>query len=224
MATDGSNHTWLAAFPRSGVTYLRLCLTRMTGLPTYCVFPEEGEPNPLPWRPQLTAGAKNVFVKTHYLPHHRPDNAPAIYLVRDGRDCIVSLAHFLAWNYGGDVVEYMARLIRGEYKYPVPGGEFVRSWSDHVNMWLTRPAPTCLMRYEDLVEDPRETISTAFAKMGIEVEVHDRKVPTFDELQANNPRFYRRGVVGAWRDEMPENLQAEFEQMHGIKTEQGAYA
>jgi hypothetical protein len=99
---------WLASYPRSGNTYLRVPLYHYDGIATHNVYDdvpvnetERGtaevtgfQPRPLPL-PQMAAAPEDFLVKGHELP---ADDYPAIYLVRDGRDCLVSYAHFIAPN------------------------------------------------------------------------------------------------------------------------------
>jgi len=37
---------------------------------------------------------------------------------------------------------------------------------------------------------------------------------SFEKLHADNPKFYRRGIVGAWRDEMTLDQQKSFWRYH----------
>ncbi len=94
---------WLASFPRSGNTFLRIVLHRLYGLPTYSIYDDDdpvaqrvgvglvGYSRKPPSREEMVESSRIYFTKTHKRPKN--DAFPAIYLVRDGRDALVSLAH-----------------------------------------------------------------------------------------------------------------------------------
>ena len=143
------------------------------------------------------------------------DDSPAVYLVRDGRDALISHAHFhLEWDLNisdptpeqfGDVLQ---SLIEKDGSF---GG-----WSGNVQAWTGRSAPTVVVRFEDLVFSPLENVRRAMSKIGFAMsEVRTTGFLTFDELHIKYPRFFRRGKIGAWRDELPSDLHTLFWQRHG---------
>src|SRR5437879_528140 len=80
----------LASYPRSGNTFFRVILSHRYGLTVHT-----DRPPPAEWgKIGLVAGAgEPLFYKTHGLPE-AGDTRPAVYIVRDGRDALVSYAHF----------------------------------------------------------------------------------------------------------------------------------
>ena len=94
---------WLASYPRSGNTFLRIVLRHVYGVATYSVY-EDDDPvarrkvgtDLVGYRPRptdrtlMTDGPSVYFVKTHK--RRKADGFPAICLVRDGRDAVVSNA------------------------------------------------------------------------------------------------------------------------------------
>src|SRR5690606_25886720 len=87
---------WIASFPRSGNTFFRNILYYVYGIESSTWHKETAYPVD-----ENYAGFD--FVKTHLLPSElEPNdvNIPAIYLVRDGRDALVSIAH-----HRSDIVE-----------------------------------------------------------------------------------------------------------------------
>jgi len=79
---------WLASYPRSGNTFFRIILHEVYGIKSVAYtgpFMEKGDYSP----------EEYPVIKTHLLPDQLPedDKTPSIYLVRDGRDAIVSMAH-----------------------------------------------------------------------------------------------------------------------------------
>ena len=120
---------WLASYPRSGNTFLRVVLHNVYGVSTYSVY-EDNDPvaqrvgpalvgyRPKPAeRTRMIDGADVYFVKTHK--RRKADGFPAIYLVRDGRDAIVSSARLRAWDQApGDKQALFMTLLREEITRP----------------------------------------------------------------------------------------------------------
>lgn len=139
---------WVASYPRSGNTFLRTVLYQCFGLRSGSVYPNDF--GRLPNVESITGHIERTadgridfgdqpvcFVKTHTVP---VDQRPAIYVVRDGRDAVVSLYHF--WS---------ERLALSDI---VSGHSDFGSWGDHVTAWEPQKRPnTLLLRYEELVNN-----------------------------------------------------------------------
>jgi hypothetical protein len=69
--------------------------------------------------------------------------------------------------------------------------------------------------YEDLIEDLVNIAATMIQKLGISRETSASVAPSFHELHATVPWFFRRGKSGAWCHEMPPHLQELFMEKHG---------
>jgi len=92
---------WVASYPRSGTTFARIPLHYLVGISRRTVYPIANDVRTiqpvigqLPSEislPEMAAAPEHFFVKTHELPGE--DDWPAIYLVRDGRDALLSDAH-----------------------------------------------------------------------------------------------------------------------------------
>jgi hypothetical protein len=67
--------------------------------------------------------------------------------------------------------------------------------------------PLAILRYEDLIADPREALERAVSALlpGL-TPVPGARIPSFDELHGIDPDFFRRGLAGSHRDEMPAEL------------------
>src|SRR5258708_40306388 len=94
---QGARPVWIASYPRSGNTFLRILLERVFEMPSYSAYYVEGtehrDPSaealqeaprlPWNWRGRLTDSdaAPQIVIKTHDLP---TDKAPAIFIARDG--------------------------------------------------------------------------------------------------------------------------------------------
>jgi hypothetical protein len=161
------------------------------------------------------------FMKTHRL-SDRTDPAPAIYVVRDGRDALVSYAH---WAEDRDIPRFRGRSFTGRLEMllddpPPEQGD----WSQHVRGWTHRGPPTALLRYEDLVENPREAVGSILRALGVEVPEPAGTLRPFSELQREDPTVYRRGRIGAFRDEMPASIEERFWRLHGTEMEALGYS
>ena len=172
-----------------------------------------------------------VFVKTHDRldvnssgdPIAPPDVTRVdIYLVRNPLDVAVSYAHHSAIA-PSEMVELVGRsdqeMARPKrrlgHQIPQPTG----SWSDHVRSWtIDPPVPVHVIRYEDMIADPVSKVAgaVAAAKLDYDTAAIERavEVTTFDRLTAkesdagfrekapNSERFFRKGKIGSWRDEL----------------------
>ena len=219
---------WIASYPRSGNTFLRIALHRLYGrksLPerSQRVIATKGDPQHLRehWmhtdlsEQEMAAADEKYFAKTHDLPG--ADENPAIYVLRDGRDALVSYAWF-------------SLMLHDERPPETINGEAFRTalcnimldrrapygvWGQHALAWIKRPR-TAVVRFEDLIRDPAQCLAGALDQLRLTLpRVVGATVPSFDELHALKPQFYRRGAVGAWRDEFPADLLEVFWREHG---------
>jgi len=208
---------WLASFPRSGNTFFRNILFDVYGIES-SEFHKETNKN------VLDNFASFPVVKTHLLPHQLPEDLQskkAVYLIRDGRDALVSIAHHRkdivvpGSNYYKNLVE--AILARG--------GSFFGGWSMNVEQWTSKA--DIIIRYEDLIKDPIRQTERLREIMELP-EPKLENLPTFQSLKKGKSRygsgekkkteqvkayadkFFRRGVVGSYKNEMPKVFQLLF--------------
>jgi hypothetical protein len=166
-----------------------------------------------PWadRPlaEIVADPRAFAIKTHCVIHDA--NLPAVYLIRDGRDAMVSYARF-APLYGKDISpeQFRKNLVQ---RINYTGGRY-GSWSENIASWINRPN-TCVLSFTDLIERPIESVQKAIDTLRLPLEIVNTQVPTFDELKARNPELYRRGKAGSWQDEFPADLLPLFWEKHG---------
>jgi hypothetical protein len=215
---------WIASFPRSGNNLFRAALYQIFGVKSGSVFPEPRGADVAPDDPSLhlsldsidslRARKAPVFVKTHRLAEAH-DESPAVYLVRDGRDSLVSYAHFVkareekAFRSLSYEEALTALLEREAHPYG--------SWSANVRAWTRRDAPTAIVRFEELVEDPGGAARGAVESLGVSLPAPTGELPSFDELHERNPIVFRRGKVGSWTSEMPPHLEERFWGLHGAE-------
>lgn len=201
---------WLAAYPRSGVTFLRHVITELYDLTTCSVYPDtpdvllDASGGQFPDR--FTGDPRQgVFpVKTHEQ-DHALTCWPAIHLVRDGRDAMCSHAHYRRYREGD--TRPFDRVLKNLVLAP--------DWSIHTQIWANRDAPTARVRYEDLIAEPVATVRAAFAELGLSgLPEQEAEIKSFAEINQVNPQLYRHGKTGAWRIEMPRAVQALFWSQH----------
>jgi hypothetical protein len=157
-----------------------------------------------------------MFFKSHEMPH--PDYRRVVYLLRDGRDVMVSFAHFregLKRNKTG----YWDVVLNREHVEP----KYI--WHKHVEAWLENPyqADLLLIRYEDLHRQPLVELQRLGAFLGVERETawledvieksrFDRMSQREDQYGIHVPKwpsdqkFIRRGKIGSYKDEMPPEV------------------
>ena len=195
---------WLASYPRSGNTFFRIVLNKVFNLKTYSVYNHnvgiaaDGKTAEIVGHQAFPEGfgieqARRdealYIIKTHELPDSGITDR-VIYLLRDGRESILSYRKFLNDVYAAPVT--LLDVIRGD----VFGGR----WGAHVQAWSpgTR-ANTLLVRFEDLIVDPQ----TQLEGIGqfIDRRPVSREIPSFSELKTINPKFFRRGGTDSWREE-----------------------
>lgn len=145
-----------------------------------------------------------------------------VYLVRDPRDVAPSLAH----HCGTSIDEAITEMANPDSVFSASTDLALRqmpqrllSWSGHVESWLdTSGARVLLLRYEDMVTDMSKALArvTEFAGIEADAAAIDRAVEAvsfstlraleeregFSERPPNIQRFFRRGIVGSWRDEL----------------------
>lgn len=160
-----------------------------------------------------------MFFKSHNLP--RPDYRRVVYLLRDGRDVMVSYYHHRRALDGPDV-DFSQLVQTGRDLFPC-------KWHEHVEAWLTNPydAEMITIRYEDLQADAKgemlrlcefASLNCPEAVLGDVVQGARFESLRRKEIQDGpvNPRwprdnpFVRRGKIGSHVDEMPPDVLASF--------------
>jgi hypothetical protein len=206
---------WIASYPRSGNTFLRVLLNKAFGLNTYSIYNDpfdigaESETAKLVGHTRLGDGqdfdalreATEVFpVKTHEYPPNAED--PAIYVIRDGRESSLSYANYRV-TYRGDesIVESLEEVVLGVDPFG--------SWGRHVTQWAPDQRPnTLLLRFEDLVQAPR----THIERMSdfLDLKATESQLPTFQDLQKVNSKFFRKGSTRSWHTAFSDDLHTLF--------------
>jgi hypothetical protein len=212
--------TWLSSYPRSGNTFVRILLNSgfaagscsvyndtdisgnadLASITGHRALPERINDADFDLEAQR-AGKQVVFVKTHEItPALVNPGDRVIYIVRDGREAVMSHA-----RYERDIMQRdvsVRELIMGMH---FPGG----SWADHLRNWnpLGRE-DTLLLRFEELITDPDAALDRLSEFTGL--PVRSRDIPEFVDLQQIDARFFSSGQKDSYRHSMPADAEALF--------------
>jgi hypothetical protein len=217
---------WLASYPRSGNTFLRIILQNLFGLATYSVYRTEGANFPDPsadaleqapflptdWRQRLTddPGAEQILIKTH---DSQEPGGRTIYLVRDGYAAIDS--YFNYHKKFSFEQPSLTEVIAGACQF---GG-----WSEHYLSWQPQSRPrTLLVRYELLVNHPQDCVP--LLADFLQMKPRTGRLPTFAELKERSPAFFRRGQDRSFMEQWAPAQRCLFNELHGSVMTQLGYA
>lgn len=215
---------WLASYPRSGNTFVRILLRQIYGIDTYSLYKDKELTDcprlcemagHLPMDRSIETMAREdrrFIVKTHELPQ---DDYPALFLVRDGRDTLMSYAHYIvdyhSDGHGSNLERVMRSLILD------PG--YFGGWGAHTLAWSRRLAPTAIITFEEMAQspDPRELVIRAMRQLGQSdpPPAAGLPAPLFSALRDIEPRLFREGRTGGWMGELPPELHTLFWRRHG---------
>jgi len=208
---------WLASYPRSGNTLMRIILKSVFGQETYSKYNDlmdigaDMKMTELVGHKMLDGSWKDAyqkmkqskytyFIKTHDYPE---DDSKAIYIVRDGRASIVSYWHYLR-DFAGE--EYtISEIISCFFLFD--------SWGGHLYAWdpLNR-ADTFLIKYEDLI-NPDNKIKKVSEFTDLSPVCQWRN--DFSSFHQINPKFFREGdSITGIREMRGDDLDL-FWSMHG---------
>lgn len=155
---------------------------------------------------------RNAIIKTHatselFNEHFRA--APIVYIYRDPRDVMVSWFHYLNNPHfyqqnprvedmrGGTFSEFLRRPVNDflKYSYSVSANfsNVVERWADHVSGWLSK-RNVCVIRYEELAQQPKDALQTVAAYLGISAGGDVRPI----SIARSKSMLPRKGVVGDW--------------------------
>jgi sulfotransferase family protein len=216
---------WLASYPRSGNTFVRNVLYEVYGL-------ESSAFHNLKSRKLDPDYKQYPVVKTHLLPDQlEPADAsiPVVYIVRDGRDALVSQAHHHI-NFIDPQANWTSILEEAVF---ASEGTYFGGWALNVAQWVQRA--DLLLRFEDIIKDPMEELEKLRTVIDLP-EPNVSRLPRFEQLKfgkpkygrsegkgALNERFFRKGKTGTWKDEFPKWLFHYFWVYHGRVMEKMGY-
>ncbi len=173
-----------------------------------------------------------MFFKSHALP--QPHYRQVVYLLRDGRDAMVSYLHHLQ-SMEHRAIDFLDLIRSGKGLFPC-------KWHVHVQQWLANPfqARMIIVRYEDLKKNTLAEIRRVCVLAGLErepsqveravqmasfpaMQARERRLGWANPLWPKDKPFVRRGQVGSHQDEMPAEVQAAFLDEAGALLRQTGY-
>ncbi|NJD90895.1 MAG: sulfotransferase domain-containing protein [Geobacter sp.] len=161
--------------------------------------------------------------------------AGAIYFIRNPLDVAVSFAHHNGTGYDAAIAsmadDSFSLCGKNDRLYNQLRQK-LHTWSNHVQSWLDNaPFPVCLLSYEDMKTNPQETFTRAVRFAGLDFDQvriekairfsafeavrQQEEAEGFQEKSASSKRFFRKGVIGSWLEELT------IEQMQQIVTDHG---
>jgi Sulfotransferase domain len=205
---------FVAGYPKSGNTWIQYLLAGVIFGIDARLAPDSLVQDLVPdvhfkkfYRRYLTP----TFFKTHDLP--RPQYRRVIYLVRDGRDVMVSYFHHLTAL--GNRLDFLKLVATGEGLFPC-------RWHEHIDAWTANPhgAQMITVSYEMLKRDTVTELKRICDFAGLECEQtmlesavqnstfeilreKEKKFGWADSVWPKDKAFVRRGKVGSFKDEMP---------------------
>jgi len=218
---------WLASYPRSGNTYIRIILHHAFVVKTYSVYNDKADiatdkatreivgHEDLPENFDFSKSRQSddlYFIKTHKPYIKEYENDKIIYIVRDGREATVSYFYYLR-NYNKNKYNYM-EIING---YPLVG-----SWGEHFFNWQkAQKDKILLLHFEKVIKSPRETINQIRDFAGLIPIKYE--VPAFAALQQANPNFFRSGGKDSYKKELSKFEQKYFWLLNGQAMRDSGY-
>jgi hypothetical protein len=215
----------LAAYPKSGSTWLTFMLAQLlwgAGRQQTIIddryLPRMGKQHFAEQR--LPSSGR--LIRTHE--PYRPAYRKAIYVVRDGRDIVVSMFWHIKRTRGmvADFSDYLPTYLQGT----LTGAG---AWHEHVDGWLDSPAyasgTVLMVRYEDMKADAGRELQRAADFLGVAVTA-ERIADAIDAGSLDSMKnrekestgivhretgetipVVRKGVVGDWQNYFgPEDL------------------
>lgn len=219
---------WLASFPRSGNTFIRIVLKQVFGLETRSIYNDTRDIGADPSLGEMTGHvvlgsdfdwdfarrSEEIFViKTHELCGGEHVNDKAIVLIRDGRDATVSFFNHQI-KFGTQV----------GIRDIIDGKPLGFTWAQHEESWrdsVDASANRLFLKFEEFTQDVVPSIE-AIANF-FDFDAHEVRLPQFEKLHQTSPEFFRKGKSGYYGDLMDTNLQRYFWVVNGQRMEANGY-
>jgi aryl sulfotransferase len=234
---------WLASYPRSGSTWLRMLIANLSSTDTPADINALANGTTDDDEPAIGVHFVQVHDAYKQTPNSDPllagrDAAGVILIVRDPRDVAPSLA---AHN-SSSIDEAIAFMGYPDDATPthlqLPPSPL--RWSSHIASWLEqKDIPVHLIRYEDLLLDTvtsfRRSLQFAGCATGDDVIRRAVVYSKFEQLQKQERtrgfreahlragHFFRRGVAGSWRSELTAAQVARIEADHSAMMQRLGY-
>lgn len=219
----------VAEYPKSGGTWYAQMLADYLELP----FP----------RNTLKPSFERCVLHGHERPSKRGRSKCTVVL-RDGRDIMVSFYYhhlfYNEWNHHASVDKHRKRLnfkdiddiyenlpVFIEYMNKDWASKFNHfTWAEFINEWLINKSSRTIVKYEDLLLNPLDTMTRALDSLGV-VDVDRSKLNkiiarySFENLSGrekgveNKGSFVRKGISGDWKNNFSKEAKEVFHYYSG---------
>ena len=82
----------------------------------------------------------------------------------------------------------------------INGNEFGGEWGEHVNAWSScSDADMQIIKFEELISNTQNAIK--LLSEYLDIEVAGSSIPSFEDLQTVNPKFFKSGKKDSWKKE-----------------------
>lgn len=213
---------WLASYPRSGNTLVRMILNKRFLAKTYSLYGDlsdigrspalrdfTGHANLAPLTP-ASLKLKRESEMTYFIKTHEPPFVSTciedrvIYIARDGRDAVCSYHRYL--RKFGERFYSMDDVILGQVLFG--------QWGEHVLAWRSASRENHLyLKYEDYLSSPENFMRRLQEFVGLPDT--DEEMPGFDSLRAANRDFFAKGTARGWVNELSHQQHDLFLHVHG---------
>lgn len=155
-------------------------------------------------KPEITADLGDKF-------SHR------VYILRDGRDVINSLIHFLTDEISLKLCpEYTIRVPRQLYNNLDYFKNLVQRWREHVLSYEKHKNDFFLLTFEDLLEDRERVLTGLGHYLGLSVNsVELADSTSFETMRKTAPQHLRKGIRGNWKSFFTDKHKEIFKQVAG---------
>jgi hypothetical protein len=211
---------FVCSYPRSGVTWFQNLIAGVVHGIDPSIAHDSLVQDLVPdvdYKQSFKRYGPTAYFKSHWLPQKQYRRV--VYLLRDGRDVMVSYYHFLTALRGR--IDFR-RLVQGDGLTPC-------QWHEHVEKWLANPfaAEMLVIRYEDLQADCVQQLQRFCAFAGLPRDPaflrrvaeqaafskaceKERTQGWDNQSWPRDQAFVRRGAVGSHLDEMPPDVLSAF--------------
>jgi aryl sulfotransferase len=237
----------------STIASSRQLFDELTGVSSADLSPDEIERlRPRVYRQNALESDELVYHKIHDAWSLLPDGEPlvpgdvtkgVIYIIRNPLDVAVSFAHHLET----DIDKTIAIMNNPGYSFCDRTDRLsnqlrqrLLTWSGHVRSWTKESGlPVLVLRYEDMSCQPVETFSSAVSFIGLKstpMEIRtaldlcdfarlkkQEEEKGFSEKNARSASFFRKGLVGDWRNVLSDEQVNRIVQTHAEIMEQYGY-
>tara|TARA_Y100000590_G_scaffold160623_1_gene184159 strand:- start:6192 stop:7040 length:849 start_codon:yes stop_codon:yes gene_type:complete len=166
-----------------------------------------------------------------------------IYIIRDPRDVVVSLSNHMGENIPDSLNKVLFEKNRMTSFQKV--NELISTWKNNIDSWMEfKKVPRLILKYEDMINDVDKGISTIVNFLNtvtsLDIKTDNKFLESvkdstsFNNLQSLenkykfkeatiNTKFFRKGVVGEWRQVLTQKQVKQIEEELTIPMKQLAY-